>query len=228
MKIRINDYDIILPFGSAIYQSKFTKDDLDFLKMLAEDSREGKNASEKLVGNIQTQTEPIVKDKNTQERFSEILHPHIVNYLTVDQKRQKVMYENSIRPPDFVDEEDMQNVTYDLGTGPWFNYMWENEFNPLHAHHGSISGIAMIQVPTEIKNERYNTETPNYETHGDLEWVDGNNHYKVIPEEGSIFLFPSYLKHIVYPWHSHVERITSSWNIFNIDYPHKKIEIKYE
>ena len=45
MKIRINDYDIILPFGSAIYQSKFTKDDLDFLKMLAEDSREGKNAN---------------------------------------------------------------------------------------------------------------------------------------------------------------------------------------
>ena len=92
----MNDYDIILPFGSVIYQSKFTKDDLDFLKMVAEDSREGKNASKKLVGNIKTQTEPVVKNPGSQEKFEEILHPHIVNYLTIDQKRKKVMYENSI------------------------------------------------------------------------------------------------------------------------------------
>ena len=73
----------------------------------------------------------------------------------------------------------------------------------------------MIKVPKEIENEYYthpvdtNVRCPGY-----LEWVSDTGSHKVVPKEGDIYLFDARLRHLVYPFESDVERITSSFNVF--------------
>ena len=53
-----------------------------------------------------------------------------------------------------------------------------------------------------------------------LEWVStgyGAGFYRKYPVEGEIYLFPAELKHQVYPYATDVERITSSFNISEIN-----------
>jgi hypothetical protein len=100
--------------------------------------------------------------------------------------------------------------------------MQANEFNPVHQHSGSISGIIMVSVPEEISKEP--------ETHpinstircpGQLEWLHGDygsGSYKIVPVTGKFYMFPNTLRHQVYPFKSDVERITMSWNIFDPTY----------
>ena len=58
---------------------------------------------------------------------------------------------------------------------------------------------------------------------GQLEFVyadDGFNYsgtYKVIPKTKQIYLFPASLRHTVYPFTSDVERVTLSFNVYNIE-----------
>ena len=57
---------------------------------------------------------------------------------------------------------------------------------------------------------------------GQLEFVEGTTGYmlpgsfKVIPKTGDMYIFPATLKHYVYPYSSEVERVTMSFNLFDI------------
>ena len=35
----------------------------------------------------------------------------------------------------------------------WVNYQKETEFNPLHTHHGVLSFVAWMKIPTEWKEQ---------------------------------------------------------------------------
>ena len=39
----------------------------------------------------------------------------------------------------------------------------------------------------------------------------------MVPKTGDIFIFPAELKHTVYPFTSDVERVTMSFNVFDIE-----------
>ena len=108
--------------------------------------------------------------------------------------------------------------------GFWVNYQKKHEFNPIHAHGGTLSSVIMIDVPEEIAKE---VNSLDYETNmpcpGQLEFIDGPTSYlcpgtyKVVPKTGDIFIFPAELKHTVYPFTSDVERVTMSFNVFDIE-----------
>ena len=205
-------YELILPFGSIIDSSKLTEDELSLAKDLAEQSRAKDDASYRLVGNIKEQREDISIDV----QFRSIVDKHIKDFMKHQIDKQSLTIIKDADKPYNLNFEEME---YSLGQGPWFNFMSCGEFNPLHNHHGEVSGIIMIQVPEEISDENLDNNNPNYLTRGQLEWVSADSqNYRITPQEGSIFLFPAYLKHTVYPFQSNVERITSSWNVYDINF----------
>ena len=111
----------------------------------------------------------------------------------------------------------------------WVNFQKCNEYNPPHAHGGDISFVIYLDIPDEIKNETFiGHSTPN----GSISFIYGNttlSHKKEnklidllqpktlithLPENGEMFIFPSYLMHYVESFTSvDVERISVSGNV---------------
>tara|TARA_Y100000389_G_scaffold167594_1_gene172866 strand:+ start:374 stop:1093 length:720 start_codon:yes stop_codon:yes gene_type:complete len=231
MKIKYEDHDILYPFGEYIYRSKVDADGLKFMQDLAESSREGDDASKSLVGNIKEQRHGMIKNQQDVNNFDKIFRPHLKNYMdqinrtanfVLEEDSERSQHERENTPFWKIVNGDYEKLSYSLNQGPWFNYMKKYEFNPLHNHHGEISAICMVKVPEEIQKEAENDADPNWRAGGKLEFVSANGQaspHRVVSREADVYMFPSILRHQVYPYKSDVERITCSWNYYNINYP---------
>ena len=108
--------------------------------------------------------------------------------------------------------------------GWWVNYQKQNEFNPIHNHNGVYSFVVWMKIPYDCEKQNKkdiarNSNTPNI---GKFEFSyqnilgDGMSAtYNLTPkDEGTILLFPSHLRHQVYPFYDcDEERISVSGNI---------------
>lgn len=96
---------------------------------------------------------------------------------------------------------------------PWINFQRANEFIPNHNHEGVLSYVLWVKIPKSIKNEKYA---------GKLEFTYTDILGRTVPHEinldstyeGKLLLFPSGLRHCVYPFSNTDEyRISISGNI---------------
>jgi len=191
-----SDHTIITPFTDYVYQSTLTEQELSFIQDLAEQSRNGEKFGKNLAGNIIEQRSGSNTTVEEQQKLFSIFAKHVESF---------VKYER----------QEAQVTRFGI-EALWFNYMKANEFNPLHSHRGSISGIVMVKVPLEIAEELNTNIETNARCPGHLEFVIGEHIHRILPKEGQIYLFPSSVKHQVYPFSSDVERVTMSWNITEI------------
>jgi len=100
----------------------------------------------------------------------------------------------------------------------WINYMKAGEFNPPHDHSGDLSFVIYPDIPNQLiqENKTYvgTTRGP-----GSVCWIYGEGNSQCIsvvrrlPETGDLVIFPSSLKHWVFPFKSNVERVSVSGNI---------------
>jgi len=191
-----SDHTIITPFTDYVYHSTLTEQELSFIQDLAEQSRNGEEFGKNLAGNIIEQRSGSNTTVEEQQKLFSIFAKHVESF---------VKYER----------QEAQVTRFGI-EALWFNYMKANEFNPLHSHRGSISGIVMVKVPLEIAEELNTNIETNARCPGHLEFVIGEHIHRILPKEGQIYLFPSSVKHQVYPFSSDVERVTMSWNITEI------------
>lgn len=131
---------------------------------------------------------------------------------------------------DYSDAWDITNTTKDLRTDNlemyvyWANFQKKHEFNPMHTHDGAYSFVIWIQVPYLIGDELStpNCKNSNMPRAGMFSFIY-NNIFGELREasfpvdktfEGTIFLFPSAINHVVYPFSTSDEyRISISGNI---------------
>ena len=118
-------------------------------------------------------------------------------------------------------------ISYNLMQGPWINFSKKGEFNPMHNHSGKISAIIFIDVPDELEQER-DKSSYSMKSSASLEFIFGNQHTIINPKTGMMYLFPSHLWHLVYPFNSDVERISMSFNVDNLFVDDKRIEMDYD
>jgi len=229
----VSEFEMIAPFGPTIYSAKLNEKDLKFVKHFAELNRNADHMGYALSGNIEVQRGNTAASPEMQLQMLGLLVPHVQEWFKADDERRLSMmpaHEDGAIEGLAVNDVDYNSIQFDLGNGVWFNYMKANEFNPAHAHSDMISGIIMVDVPEEIANE---PETIPIESNarcpGQLEWVHGSwgaSAHRIVPVTGQIFMFPAELKHQVYPFKSDVERLTMSWNVFNVTFD-KKVEIDF-
>ena len=210
------DFTVNCPFGPLIYTADISGDFHKFLVDGLEDCRKAQDARQRLVGNIDQQR---FAPYNPQ-KFTKFLDPHIVNYMEEKNNRH-----NNIK--DICNDKLVQwdakksTIKYNLGQGPWVNFQKKGEFNPIHNHGGIISAVIFIKIPKELKDER-DSSTYTAKASGCLEFLYMGQHIVVKPKEAMMFLFPAYLQHAVYPYHSDVERVSMSFNFDEIvidDFP---------
>lgn len=206
-------YSIIKPFGPSLYKAVLDNDFLDLLRIIAVQTKQlGCNVGNDLAGNIAEQYS-ISMDPAQSEKFIKEIRKHVFNTVVEFEKKYNLKNEDYIH---------LDTFKFHLGSGPWINYQKSGEFNPLHNHSGQLSAVIYIDVPKCIAEENNSSITTNAPSAGKISWVYGSldyttdYHYTHQPSSGEIFLFPSGLQHTVYPFKSDVERVSMSFNVYNI------------
>jgi hypothetical protein len=207
-------YEILKPFGPLIYKTKLDQEFMTFIKLVSDQTKEkAENVGETLAGNLQKQF--AVEMTDDQKRiFFNAMRSHIFDCVFEIEKKY-----NTTGKKDFIDKEKFR---YDFGPGPWINFQEAGEFNPIHSHTGKLSAILYIDVPECIAEENNSSLKTNAPSAGNVVWVYGSTdygtdyNYQHQPVTGELFLFPAGLTHMVYPFKSNVERISMSFNVYNI------------
>ena len=189
-----------------IYSTILDIDFINFLKRLVDSSRvEASSRGLYLAGNINEQIN-LNLDKQSELDFTNELYEHIL--LALNKFKQYPI---------------CTKIHCNMGT-PWINVQKTGEFNPLHNHAGDLSIVIYVDIPECIANENTcpNIET-NMPSYGKIDFSFLKKDTTIVtkyshqPTTGELLVFPSWLLHTVYPFKSNVERISISFNVFDIE-----------
>ena len=105
----------------------------------------------------------------------------------------------------------------------WVVRQFKNEYNPIHYHSGSISGVGYLKIPKNFMNSKKKSKT-----NGTIDFIHGSRSllnksiFNHRPKVGDMIIFPNYLMHTAYPFNVEGERRSFS---FNIDIDKKTLDI---
>lgn len=114
---------------------------------------------------------------------------------------------------------------YNIPEFAWMNLMKKGEFNPVHIHDGVASWVLWVDIPYDLQEEidaKNSKRREEYPTASMFEFVYNklNGELSTLPIpidktwEGTMVMFPAYLKHQVYPFStSNGRRISIASNI---------------
>ena len=96
---------------------------------------------------------------------------------------------------------------------------YKHEYNPWHKHSGNFSGVCYLRLPKDMENHLNEETKDHYPASGliefDMENFDLRSDTLMFkPEVGMMLVFPSYLKHSVYPFYCDGERRSMSFNAY--------------
>jgi hypothetical protein len=211
------NFEILNPFSPPIYKSMLDQNHIDLLKDISKNSRDCKqNVGHTLAGNIYEQYQAVMDVPQTQ-----IFNKEINKHVSIALKNfEKKYFKNSN------EEEKFNNIDFSFGEGAWINFQKSGEFNPIHHHTGMLSVVIYIDVSEKIAEEN-KTKNSNAPSSGAICWIYGNAAGSMLctdymythqPTTGEIFIFPSGLQHLVYPFSSQVERISMSFNVYDVKF----------
>ena len=176
------------PYGPSIFKVKIPDEIITKLNHYTEIKtkrnldEQNLNAGEKLAGNV-SQEIVIEKDFLEKSGFANFLMNETSNWIYSASKKKKI---NQFK---FI--------------GSWIVRQFKDEYNPLHAHTGHISGVGYLKVPKYL-GETKQKGKPN--RNGYLQLVHGSKFFlsesifSIKPQVGDFYFFPHYLMHLVYPF----------------------------
>jgi hypothetical protein len=120
-----------------------------------------------------------------------------------------------------------KNVNLSYKGHSWVNFQKKYEYNPIHRHSGVFSFVIWYKIPfykeDEVKYGAGKDRGPEFNHNGEFEFIYTSGKEKDIQffplsidkkMEGYMAMFPSNLRHIVYPFYTSDDyRITLSGNI---------------
>ena len=101
----------------------------------------------------------------------------------------------------------------------WFNEMTDGEYNPLHAHSGTLSAVFILKIPEYLPSRKKTTDGAlcfiGKPLEGGMEL--GHRDIKILPLVGDLFIFPASLRHMVYPFRTPDGKGVRRSVSFNVD-----------
>ena len=169
--------------------------------------------SHKLVGKVSKEVQIPLKDKDDRNFLFGILRNVCLEYLKfiISKNRAYGWYRMAGR--DGVPTTDNIHLTHS-----WIVSQYAGEYNPWHHHTGDFSAVSYLKIPKGMQAEWSEELKDHYPANGLIEFTYGENQdmrsdtLKFKPEVGKMLVFPSYLKHFVYPFYCEGERRSMSFN----------------
>ena len=170
--------------------------------------------SDSLVGKVSKEVAIPMYNKEDSAYALSVLKTYCKEYLT-QMKDWNRSYEWNKASKGAIPQTENINIAQS-----WIVSQYKNEYNPWHKHSGHFSGVIYLKIPDGMENH-FNEETKDhYPASGLIEFSYGeaqdmrSDTLMVKPEVGMILLFPSYLKHTVYPFYCDGERRSMSFNAY--------------
>ena len=169
--------------------------------------------SHKLVGKVSSEVQIPVSDKNEKDFLFKIMREKCLEYLNyiISKNRAYLWYKMAGRDT----KPTVDNIHL---VHSWIVSQYAGEYNPYHHHGGDISAVVYLKIPDGMEEELKKEYEDHYPSNGLIEFMYGENqdmrsdNVKFKPEVGTMLLFPSYLKHFVYPFYCDGERRSMSFN----------------
>ncbi len=207
-------------FSPTILESKVPKKFLDIVnnigdEVLADDGLSKKyDFSESLVGKVSKEVGIPIQNEDDSAYCLSIMRNYCKEYLKQMQEWGR-SYEWNKASGSAIPKEENINISQS-----WIVSQYKNEYNPWHKHSGHFSAVIYLKIPDGMENHFVEETKDHYPASGLLEFSYGeaqdmrSDTLMCKPEVGMILLFPSYLKHSVYPFYCDGERRSMSFNAY--------------
>ena len=168
--------------------------------------------SHKLVGKVHKEIQIPVRNKEHRELLFTTMRGACVDYLKESIKNNTAYGWKKIAS-DTVPTVDNIHMAHS-----WVVSQYAGEYNPWHHHSGDFSAVIYLKLPPNMHKEIEEDFEDHYPANGLIEFMFGENqgfrsdNLKFKPEVGKLLMFPSWLKHFVYPFKSEGERRSMSFN----------------
>ena len=168
--------------------------------------------SDNLVGKVSKEVKIPTTNKEDGDYLKDILKGGCLQYLNYMKEKNRA-YGWSKKAGDIIPTQDNIHLL-----NSWIVSQYKGEYNPWHTHGGDFSGVIYLKIP-EGMNEAYDKEfKDHYPSTGLIEFMYGekadfrSDNLKFLPRVGMMLIFPSWLKHSVYPFYVNGERRSMSFN----------------
>ena len=206
------------PFSPVILETTVPKRFVDIVNDVADDvladdkkSKEW-DWSHKLVGKVNKEILIPVTDPDDRSFLFNIMKQGCLDYLNfmIDGKRNNPWTRMNTGKKPTIDNIHL--------THSWVVSQYAGDFNPFHHHNGDFSAGVYLKVPEGMNDEWEEDFKDHYPAKGLIEFGFGESqpfradNIKFKPEVGKFLVFPSWLKHLVYPFTVKGERRMMSFN----------------
>ena len=105
----------------------------------------------------------------------------------------------------------------------WIVSQYKNEYNPWHSHSGHLSAVIYLRLPKGMDKFLEKESEDHYPVGGMIQFMQGDKQdlrsdtLTFRPEVGKLLMFPSWLKHSVYPFDVDGERRSMSFNAYYVN-----------
>ena len=168
--------------------------------------------SHKLVGKVHKEVQIPVRNKEHRELLFTTMRGACVDYLKESIKNNTAYGWKKIAG-DAVPTIDNIHMAHS-----WVVSQYAGEYNPWHHHSGDFSAVIYLKLPPKMNEEIKEDWKDHYPANGLIEFMFGENqgfrsdNLKFKPKVGKLLMFPSWLRHFVYPFKSKGERRSMSFN----------------
>ena len=173
--------------------------------------------SHKLVGKVHKEVQIPISDKEEKEFLFNVMKQGCLDYLVHLREINKA---NGWRRMAGDAVPTLDNIHL---TQSWIVSQYAGEFNPWHHHTGDFSAVIYLKLPNGMNEEIAKDFEDHYPASGLIEFCYGDaqdfrsDNIKFMPEVGKLLIFPSWLKHFVYPFDVDGERRSMSFNAYYVN-----------
>ena len=105
----------------------------------------------------------------------------------------------------------------------WIVSQYKGEYNPWHQHSGHLSSVIYLKLPKGMREFFDKESKDHYPIGGSIQFMFGEKQtlrsdtLTFRPEVGKMIVFPSWLKHSVFPFDVDGERRSMSFNAYYVN-----------
>ena len=220
-----SDIDFITPFSPTIMVTKVPEKFINLINKIGDDvlSDDKKSAqfdwSGHLVGKVHKEVQiPMVKQEEA-DYCKDILKGACVNYLKELISKGRAYIDNMILHHPKHGNLHPTDANINISQS-WIVSQYKGEYNPWHKHSGNFSAVLYLKIPEGMNDFMEKEYEDHYPSSGLIQFMYGESQdfrsdtLTCLPEVGKMYLFPSWLKHSVYPFYCEGERRSLSFNAF--------------
>ena len=215
----------IEPFSPAILERQVPQKFIDIVNRVGDEvlsdqtkSREW-DFSENLVGKVSKEVQIPIVDKAEKKYCLDYMKESCLLFLQEMLKKNRTYEWNKLTGVGTSQNLYPSPENIHLANS-WIVSQYKGEYNPWHKHSGNFSAVMYLKIPEGMNKFMEKEYDDHYPCSGLIQFMYGESQdfrsdtLTCLPEVGKMYLFPSWLKHSVYPFYCEGERRSLSFNAF--------------